>query len=101
MVLGDIIYNHADVSFLYNYITINFLYNFIKIFFTVEIMHSAVHSLDSACQLKLFGPKPIVMVKKLTEKVIAEITAGIWALWLLYKSRKIVIHAKSSRGHWL
>ena len=35
-------------------------------------------SSDGVDQPKLFGPKPILKVKKLTEKAIEELTAGIW-----------------------
>ncbi|XP_065583779.1 zinc finger protein 664-like, partial [Artemia franciscana] len=42
------------------------------------ITHFTVCSSDGGDQPKLFGPKPILNVKKLTQKDIDELTAGIW-----------------------
>jgi hypothetical protein len=41
-------------------------------------------------QPKLFGPKPIMKVKKLTEKAIEELTAGIWHFSSCSKAEKSV-----------
>ena len=52
-------------------------------------MHSTVYSFDSICQPKLFGPKPIVKVKKLTHRAIEELTAGIWRCATCGKAEKL------------
>ncbi|XP_065583255.1 uncharacterized protein LOC136042243 [Artemia franciscana] len=49
-------------------------------------MHSTVS--DDVSQPILFGPKPIVMLKKLTEKAIEELTMGIWRCGSCGKAEK-------------
>ncbi|XP_065572779.1 zinc finger protein ZFP2-like isoform X3 [Artemia franciscana] len=53
-----------------------------------EINHLTVCSSDGMDQPKLFGPKPILKVKKLTEKAIDELTAGIWRCATCGKAEK-------------
>ncbi|XP_065572871.1 endothelial zinc finger protein induced by tumor necrosis factor alpha-like isoform X2 [Artemia franciscana] len=43
-----------------------------------EISHSTMSSFYGGDQQKLFGPKPILKVMKLTDQAIEELTAGIW-----------------------
>ncbi|KAK2721058.1 uncharacterized protein LOC136035202 isoform X2 [Artemia franciscana] len=63
-----------------------------------EIVHSTLCSSDGMDRPKLFGPKPIVKVKKLTENAIEEINAGIW---LACRRFLLKTPSKSSPVFWL
>ncbi|XP_065573889.1 uncharacterized protein LOC136035859 [Artemia franciscana] len=63
-----------------------------------EIVHSTVCSSDGMDRPKLFGPKPIVKGKKLTEKAIEEINAGIW---LAHRRFLLKTYSKYSSVFWL
>jgi len=58
-----------------------FIYNCyarFNLFFSLEIMSSIVSTSGGIIQPELLGPKLIVLVKRLREKVIEELTSGIW-----------------------
>ncbi|XP_065580589.1 zinc finger protein ZFP2-like isoform X6 [Artemia franciscana] len=52
------------------------------------VMHSTVCRSDDVSQPILFGPKPIVMLKKLKGKAIEELTMGIWRCGSCGKAEK-------------
>ena len=54
-------------------------------------MHSTMCRSDSVSQQILLGPKPIVMVKKLAEKAIEELTVGIWRCGSCGKAEKSLL----------
>ena len=85
-----------------NYRVVFTLFNFNKIiFFTIEIVHSTVCSSDGMGRPKLFGPKLIVKVKKLTEKAVEELTAGIWLCSFCAKTEKSFFYVRSSHRNRL
>ena len=52
------------------------------------MIHSTVYSFDGGSQRKFLGPEPFLVLKKLSEKAIEELTAGIWRCGSCGKAEK-------------
>ena len=63
---------------------------------TLAIMSFTLSHSDGTVQPNLLGPKLIVVIKRLTEKAIEVLTAGIWRCDSCGKTDKFIFDDRSS-----